>query len=67
MKPQQVLSYLIHKITKHGGGKGIRTPDLLSARQALYQLSYTPNYYLNLKEHVHLPTASLSGKLNYTS
>src|SRR6056297_1580455 len=25
-----------------GGGKGIRTPDLLLARQALSQLSYTP-------------------------
>jgi hypothetical protein len=25
-----------------GGGKGIRTPDLLHAMQALYQLSYTP-------------------------
>jgi hypothetical protein len=25
-----------------GGGKGIRTPDLLTASQALYQLSYTP-------------------------
>ena len=24
------------------GGKGIRTPDLLTASQALYQLSYTP-------------------------
>ena len=27
---------------KHGGGKGNRTPDLLNAIQALYQLSYTP-------------------------
>jgi len=26
-----------------GGGKGSRTPDLLNAIQALYQLSYTPN------------------------
>ena len=25
-----------------GGGKEIRTPDLLNAIQALYQLSYTP-------------------------
>ena len=25
-----------------GGGKGSRTPDLLNAIQALYQLSYTP-------------------------
>jgi hypothetical protein len=26
----------------NGGGKGSRTPDLLNAIQALYQLSYTP-------------------------
>jgi hypothetical protein len=26
----------------HGGGKGIRTPDLLIANETLYQLSYTP-------------------------
>ena len=26
-----------------GGGEGIRTPDLLVANEALYQLSYTPN------------------------
>ena len=25
-----------------GGGKGIRTPDLLNAIQTLFQLSYTP-------------------------
>ena len=25
-----------------GGGKGVRTPDLLHAMQALSQLSYTP-------------------------
>ena len=25
-----------------GGGKGIRTPDLLIANETLYQLSYTP-------------------------
>ena len=27
---------------KHGGGERIRTDDLLRARQALSQLSYTP-------------------------
>jgi hypothetical protein len=27
---------------RHRGGKGSRTPDLLNANQALYQLSYTP-------------------------
>ena len=26
-----------------GGGKETRTPDILLAKQALYQLSYTPN------------------------
>jgi hypothetical protein len=26
----------------NGGGKGIRTPDLLIANETLYQLSYTP-------------------------
>jgi hypothetical protein len=29
-------------MAKRGGGKGSRTPDLLNAIQALYQLSYTP-------------------------
>ena len=28
--------------TKNGGGKGIRTPDLLIANETLYQLSYIP-------------------------
>ena len=31
-----------------GGGKGIRTPDLLTASQALYQLSYTPEGVLTI-------------------
>ena len=38
-------------ITSTGGDKGSRTPDLLRARQALYQLSYVPSY----------PTRSLVG------
>jgi hypothetical protein len=29
---------------KDGGAEGVRTPDLLNAIQALYQLSYDPNY-----------------------
>ena len=29
---------------RFGGGKGIRTPDLLIANETLYQLSYTPIY-----------------------
>src|SRR4051812_21616200 len=28
-----------------GGGKGIRTPGLFIANEALYQLSYTPTFY----------------------
>src|ERR1700736_6368023 len=28
-----------------GGGKGIRTPDLLIANETLYQLSYTPEVF----------------------
>lgn len=35
------LSYT--RCIKSGGGKGSRTPDLLNAIQALYQLSYTPS------------------------
>ena len=27
---------------RNGGGKGIRTPDLLIANETLYQLSYAP-------------------------
>ena len=30
---------------KHGGDSGIRTRDLLLAKQALYQLSYVPAFY----------------------
>ncbi len=34
-----------------GGGKGIRTPDLLIANETLYQLSYTPVPGKLLREH----------------
>ena len=37
-----------------GGDKGIRTPDLLHAKQALYQLSYTPKieqFILNMIDY----------------
>jgi hypothetical protein len=33
-----------HSGERTGGGTGIRTPDLLLAKQALYQLSYTPGH-----------------------
>ena len=33
-----------HLHRKNGGGERDRTDDLLLAKQALYQLSYTPNF-----------------------
>jgi hypothetical protein len=33
----------IFLLQKGGGAEGVRTPDLLNAIQALYQLSYDPN------------------------
>jgi hypothetical protein len=33
-------------LIQYGGDKGTRTPDLLSAIQALSQLSYAPNQFL---------------------
>lgn len=33
-----------------GGGKEIRTPDILLAKQVLYQLSYAPLIKLTLTE-----------------
>ena len=33
---------LILLLRKDGGAEGVRTPDLLNAIQALYQLSYDP-------------------------
>jgi hypothetical protein len=39
-------------IIKNGGAKGSRTPDLLNAIQALYQLSYGPiSVYNYLHSH----------------
>ena len=35
-----------------GGDKEARTPDLLRAKQALSQLSYTPVVYINEREKV---------------
>ena len=31
-----------NELRKDGGAEGVRTPDLLNAIQALYQLSYDP-------------------------
>ncbi len=45
-----------------GGAEGTRTPDLLRAKEALSQLSYSPiykNYYSNKGSHSQFaPTAS---------
>ena len=35
-------AYLRKCLTTDGGAEGVRTPDLLNAIQALYQLSYDP-------------------------
>ena len=41
--------------TLPGGGKGSRTPDLLNAIQALYQLSYTPTIKKALNPNIVVP------------
>ena len=35
--------------SKNGGAEGIRTPDLLLAKQALSRLSYSPNVRYSIK------------------
>ena len=42
-----------------GGGERVRTDDLLRARQALSQLSYTPNFLVGLGG-LEPPTSRLS-------
>ena len=61
-------SYGFHKI---GGGERVRTDDLLLAKQALSQLSYTPKVLSNISKlyaitmvgpgRLELPTSRLSG------
>ena len=46
---------------KLGGGERDRTDDLLLAKQALSQLSYTPNLGVVGLGRVELPTSRLSG------
>ena len=43
-KSKRLTSIHTYKSLDFGGDKEARTPDLLSARQALSQLSYTPTY-----------------------
>ena len=45
--------------TDNGGAKEDRTPDLLRARQALSQLSYSPNMTIRLLYQLHLKTVHL--------
>ena len=45
-----VLDDLIHETL--GGAMGIRTPDLLNAIEALYQLSYDPKRCINRTQKV---------------
>ena len=40
-----IVYLLIQKFS--GGGKRTRTADILLAKQALYQLSYTPKHFIN--------------------
>ena len=59
---------MLKPIQHIGGGERVRTDDLLLAKQALSQLSYTP-LILNSKKHaimvgpgrLELPTSRLSG------
>ncbi len=46
LKSGIILSIVFKR--KNGGAKGSRTPDLLNAIQALYQLSYGPIWFGNL-------------------
>ena len=42
------VSYFVpHAGAADGGAEGVRTPDLLNAIQALYQLSYDPIHETN--------------------
>ena len=55
--------YIWHFLLRHhefGGGERDRTDDLLLARQALSQLSYTPENYLVGQGGLEPPTSRLS-------
>jgi hypothetical protein len=42
--PIALFSISVLMLSSSGGGKRTRTADILLAKQALYQLSYTPNF-----------------------
>ena len=46
-----------------GGGKEIRTPDLMLAKHALYQLSYTPGKWWAYLDSNQRPPAYQAGAL----
>ena len=45
LSPPRIKKNEPYGSSMRGGDKGSRTPDLLNAIQALYQLSYTPEVY----------------------
>ena len=50
IRPKKRQNPLISKGFSSCGAKGSRTPDLLPARQLLYQLSYGPEWVLHVCE-----------------
>jgi hypothetical protein len=43
------LKLTVGRLIGYGGAEGIRTPDLLLAKQALSRLSYSPNVHYCIK------------------
>ncbi len=50
-KPKKNAQFLRIARSFSGGDEGIRTPDLLHAKQALSQLSHTPRYSYIISQH----------------
>ena len=51
------------RLTRGGGDKGSRTPDLLNAIETLYQLSYIPNKK-EVARIISYPRAVVNGELS---